>query len=478
MEGEGSHIIRKATLNFNLNGNYDGLQLQQEISGWAGETLIPALDSALAVFGAGEEVMVIDSLSIDIEIDSKADWKQGLEEKIFGKLAEMVRRKVGEREKKEVVFRSREQSFTDILHHYLESGRLPWNAAFSSADEFKARLNQWVGECDAAAFIDAFDGYRTPGAMARLSGLLERRSLEILVPVVTGIPAEEVKAIFRDATALTDQVIKDERKRSKVLSDFERIFLTASVTQTTVAEIVARWLRQSGLARESAFPQAGVAKFLHPEVAAAVREVQRSSSVAQQSPVAESKDQSEPERITRKHPSSEDEEKHEKELQEGIYVNNAGSVLIAPFLPALFERTGIAANGIILQPEIALALMNYCITGRAQAFEFELALPAVFCGIKPGTVAGMVAVDDASMLREAEEMLDSAIEHWSVLKDTSADGLREAFLQRNGKLVQGESEWLLIVEQKPYDMLLQQLPWNISMIKLPWMDKPLITQWV
>lgn len=100
MEGEGSHIIRKATLNFNLNGNYDGLQLQQEISGWAGEILIPALDSALAAYAAMEEVMVIDSLSIDIEVDFKADWKQGLEEKISGKLAEMVRRKAGKREKK------------------------------------------------------------------------------------------------------------------------------------------------------------------------------------------------------------------------------------------------------------------------------------------------------------------------------------------------------------------------------------------
>lgn len=120
MEGEGSHIIRKATLNFNLNGNYDGLQLQQEISGWAGEILIPALDSALAAYAAMEEVMVIDSLSIDIEVDFKADWKQGLEEKISGKLAEMVRRKAGKREKKEVVFRSREQSFIGILHHYLE----------------------------------------------------------------------------------------------------------------------------------------------------------------------------------------------------------------------------------------------------------------------------------------------------------------------------------------------------------------------
>jgi hypothetical protein len=33
-------------------------------------------------------------------------------------------------------------------------------------------------------------------------------------------------------------------------------------------------------------------------------------------------------------------------------------------------------------------------------------------------------------LAEADEMLLSVIEHWTVLKNTSVRGLREAFLQR------------------------------------------------
>ena len=75
-------------------------------------------------------------------------------------------------------------------------------------------------------------------------------------------------------------------------------------------------------------------------------------------------------------------------------------------------------------------------------------------------------------------MLGSVIEHWVILKNTSIEGLRESFLQRNGKLTFANNEWLLQVEQKPYDMLLQSLPWNIGFIKLAWMNQILITEWI
>ena len=81
-------------------------------------------------------------------------------------------------------------------------------------------------------------------------------------------------------------------------------------------------------------------------------------------------------------------------------------------------------------------------------------------------------------MKEADEMLQSLIEYWSVLKNTSVDGLRESFLKRSGKLSLKNKQWLLQIEQRSYDMLLQQLPWSISMIKLPWMANLLVTEWV
>ena len=74
-------------------------------------------------------------------------------------------------------------------------------------------------------------------------------------------------------------------------------------------------------------------------------------------------------------------------------------------------------------------------------------------------------------------MLEAVIEQWPVLKNTSIAGLREAFLQRNGKLFSKNDKLHLQVEASTLDVLLDQLPWNLSMIKLPWMKGLLRVDW-
>ncbi|MBK8553377.1 MAG: hypothetical protein IPL53_20865 [Ignavibacteria bacterium] len=73
--------------------------------------------------------------------------------------------------------------------------------------------------------------------------------------------------------------------------------------------------------------------------------------------------------------------------------------------------------------------------------------------------------------------MESVIKHWSALKNTSAEGLRNTFFLRAGKLTMNEGECLLQVEQKSVDILLNKLPWGISMIKLPWMEDILKVEW-
>jgi hypothetical protein len=78
---------------------------------------------------------------------------------------------------------------------------------------------------------------------------------------------------------------------------------------------------------------------------------------------------------------------------------------------------------------------------------------------------------------EAETVLQSTINYWSVLKNTSIDGLRSSFVQRSGLLRRTENGWELQVEHQSFDMLLEHLPWSISIIKLSWMKQPLYTEW-
>jgi hypothetical protein len=165
------------------------------------------------------------------------------------------------------------------------------------------------------------------------------------------------------------------------------------------------------------------------------------------------------------------------ELEEGIYVDNAGAVIFAAFIPALFKKLALEENGVILNPDLAALIIQYCVTGDVKIAEYELVLPKILCGIAiefPVNTNTVIATDQ---MKEVDEMLLSLIEYWLVLKNTSIEGLRESFFKRSGKLSMVNNEWLLQVEQKPFDMLLQQLPWSISMIKLPWMTNLLKTEW-
>jgi hypothetical protein len=74
-------------------------------------------------------------------------------------------------------------------------------------------------------------------------------------------------------------------------------------------------------------------------------------------------------------------------------------------------------------------------------------------------------------------LLKNVISHWGALKNTSPDGLREVFLQRNGKLMIKDETATLQVERKSYDVLLEKLPWNISKVKLPWFKKIIFLEW-
>jgi hypothetical protein len=81
---------------------------------------------------------------------------------------------------------------------------------------------------------------------------------------------------------------------------------------------------------------------------------------------------------------------------------------------------------------------------------------------------------------EAGDLLTQIISLWK-MKDTpvnnTIDGLRQSFLQREGKIVRQEKDWHLQVEQKPYDMVLSSLPWTISIIKTNWMEGKLWVEW-
>lgn len=167
-------------------------------------------------------------------------------------------------------------------------------------------------------------------------------------------------------------------------------------------------------------------------------------------------------------------------LEEGLFVKNAGLVLLHPFFQFLFRNTGLS-KGIHFTDKYtqqqAIYLLHYIATGEEKAEEHILVIPKLICG---WPVTAPVLKDVAltgSLLMEADDLIRAAIAQWTILKSTSAEGLRESFLQREGKLFTKSDKLYIQLEKNSIDILLDHLPWNMSIIKFPWFKDILWVEW-
>ena len=163
-----------------------------------------------------------------------------------------------------------------------------------------------------------------------------------------------------------------------------------------------------------------------------------------------------------------------------IWVQNAGLVLLHPFLIQFFITTGIIGKQGILSHEnvdLAVQSLHFLATGNENAFEGNLVFEKFLCGVPLKTSIQKQSLLTDLIKNEAIELLNEVVRHWAALKNTSADGLRQMFIQRDGKLFQEDDKYKLIVERKAQDLLLERLTWNIAVIKLPWISNILFTEW-
>lgn len=155
-----------------------------------------------------------------------------------------------------------------------------------------------------------------------------------------------------------------------------------------------------------------------------------------------------------------------------FFVAGAGIVLLHPFLSELFttaglwSKTGWASE---FSQHQATQLIAYMTFGKTDLPEYQLTLAKVLANIPLAE-----PLDTRCNLREeqiqlADELMHAVIEHWKAIGNSSIEGLREGFIQREGKLTQKKDNRHLTIENKAQDILLARLPWGISLIHLPWL---------
>ena len=167
-------------------------------------------------------------------------------------------------------------------------------------------------------------------------------------------------------------------------------------------------------------------------------------------------------------------------FQEIWPINNAGLVLLWPYMAALFERLDWLRDGVFTDENCqqkAALLLDYIVWGKVPDQEYELVLNKVLCAIPlERPISAQLPIDSDTVVL-IESLLEAVIAYWSVLDNISTSAFRETFLQRDGHLGLTDQGWVLQVNQRSYDVLLSQLPWGISTVNLSWLDSPISVEW-
>lgn len=471
-----THMIRHHYVHVEVNGTEaDGLALQRRLPALCLQSLIPAFERVLNRHASSDRYLSIERL----EIDAGAISLERLDHELAEAAARALERSLGEQipvegasiltEAGKIRRKTDQQRIHEAFMYFLQTGRLPWSFRLPDGKNLEqVILDSWRQAVESGLislmardavhrllepaavrkrlvrqfsplFLKTFVSLLSPGSEQVMAALLERLRRSIAAPE----QARDLERVLWD-TLLADMAEGKPVTSTGLVGEALRTMPTGAVSRAELARLsVEHW----------------------PE--------------ATNKPPADRMVESEPTPpglLPSEH-SSIDREDH-PEVREGIYVGNAGLVLLHPFLPQFFSALGIADGDEILQPAHALSLLHFLATGRTVGPEYELVLPKILCHVALGTPVESPVDLTIVEQEEAVALLDAVIRHWQALRNTSPDGLRGAFLLRPGKVsLRDTGDWFIQIESSTHDILLDQLPWGLAMIKLPWMEHMLRVDW-
>ena len=505
-----NHIIRQQFFEVDLKGTEsEGFVLQRQLSEVYYHKLVPAMEKAFNQWVPEDQLLVIDRIEIDAGTISPDRLEEDLTKRVAEALIQRIKSEessrlaapenrenyipensskkrlitgVGHPEKRlitgtghpekrlitgngqldkrkvEAGFIRLDEMHWEVFTFFLQTGHLPWWVKLPDNADFDKMISEllfkvsdiWDGTFPAAQIMETLG---REGSVKRLIYQFSEAFVLKLIQKLSPESANVINELFRVSD--TDTLTTEEERRS-----FRQLLLEKAILL---------------LSENRTISKVELGQQIYPELKNRAGLIPLVSKVFEH-PLPEMK------RIIKEFVPDEEKlkvkESIDPEIVEGIYIDNAGLVLLHPFLPRFFEALEIADDERILQSERAISLLYYLTTGQTRVPEYELVLPKILCGVPFSTTVPIDAEINDNEKSEAEALLEAVIAHWEALRNTSQDALRGTFLLRPGKLSQKkDGDWLLQVEVRTFDVLLDLLPWGISMIKLPWMKQMLWVEW-
>ncbi len=477
------NIIRKQVFDLQYNGKSDGIALRKEAEKLLKERLLPGIEQLINAHVAGDKVLYIDQLNIDVSLDGQ-DWDYQFLDKVIDSIETELLKKIQDNSSTGII--STKQRFTDLLAFYFLNGYLPWWGAINSHTEWEEQLKSFLqdipGKYDIQKLVTVF---QVQTARARAALNLKDKFFWQLIEVLN--PEQSTSFYnWRKDYKIFIEAISIAKWRDMISLKYKEAVLKALATIDTNQDIINKEFTDSIVMELESIPYNSIKNVFsvplsNQPLTKILSELKDKEAAGKQvkkktAPSDDDKSEKKTDQVKEKEKSS-DKDVLKVDENEGIYIQNAGLVIVAPYLSMLFKKLGLVQDNQITDIARAIALMSYIVSDNEEYEEFETVLNKILAGVDievPLPAKHILTQDEKN---EVTELLQAVIGYWEILKNTSVEGLRVSFLQREGKLFFENESWNLQVQQQSYDMLLQHLPWNISMIKLPWMKHLLNVNW-
>ncbi|WP_123956549.1 contractile injection system tape measure protein [Chryseobacterium mucoviscidosis] len=472
------HLLQKHIVDVRCSSQVFGKEIQNTLSDVLEKDFYPKLEAVLDQYSVENYEWEIENLTIELPDISQKNWKKEFISQTLIQIEEYLKNNFPvleldktEEKLKNFGFESRTKLAENLFFEYLKTGAIAENSYSKNADEIVEAIE--ILELFCERLIRIFD--ESQNALIRFYFNINESFKE--------------KVIF--------EVLKLSTSKQKI-SELLNVFFNSGIKFSTVEELE-KWiyhhqnfsenqdLRNEKLYRKDEEPfESDQEEIMNREKCSnEVDKEKRSINNNKKSEINTANTFNEDNHQNMKTDQQDIRENtitNPSELQiSSLYIDNAGLVILHPFLVNLFQKLNLCKDEVWKDKESqhkAVLLTQYLITGQEIFFENELILNKLICGFSVENVINTRQKISEEEKEVCNDLLSVVIEYWSVMKNSSVEALRETFLQRAGKLSLSEvhsSE--LWVEEKGVDILLASLPWAIGMIQTPWMENFLYCYW-
>lgn len=500
------HIIRRQVLEIQGIREADAKELQGMLGSLFREKILPLLDQYLSAFSPGQDIHRIERLELNLGAIARYQLEEAFLEELRRQLAAqfplnhtagksgfaqespytpgavpILQQDTAEPLAKAV---SGETARIDLLHHFLSQGSLPWSVDARQLDPILESIDYLLKNNAQTLRRALYQWARQPRALIRLARHLGFPRWAALARLNAEIPDKVLQDILAELQQVLSQHKSWSNYRRHKLEEMAGISLLSAAYAIPgkvrdTPTLWSRFLRE--LAHLLRLPYDTLIKDLTAQLHdSKPGEASPLRQVLQQLPEFAPTEPEVSKPIPEQPSSAGDAASGDFHDAEALYVNNAGLVMLWPYLIRFFENLDLVSKRQFVDTAAthrAVGLLQFLADGQEQPVEYACGLNKILCGLDWDVVLDFGAPVSPAEMAACEELLQAVLANAPMLGALSVQGLRGSFLLRPGILRAGNGAWHLQVESASYDIILAKLPWQWSMVKLPWMEWGMMVEW-